>query len=240
MIDSALDFWLWLQDGPLLGILLTVLAYQLGLWINRCAGGTPVLHPVIIAIALLIGLLLLADIPYRDYFAGAQFIHFLLGPATVALAVPLFDHKEQIRRLALPLLVACTVGVVTAVGSTLLLAWLLGARVETMLSLAPKSVTTPIAIGISEQIGGIPSVAAGMVLIAGAIGCILGPILFRLFKIREHEVQGFTMGLAAHGFGTAQSFGISHQAGAFAGLALGMAGLLTAFLLPLLVRLLGL
>lgn len=240
MTEGLTAYWSYLQGSPLLGLLLTIIAFQLGLWLNRRAGGSPVLHPVIIAIALLIGFLLLTGISYQEYFEGAGFIHLLLGPATVALAVPLFDHRSQIRRLFKPLLISCLVGIVTAVGSTLLLAWLLGAQRETIMSLAPKSVTTPIAMGISEQIGGIPSVAAGLVLITGAIGCILAPLLFRLLRIDSHAVQGFTLGVSAHGFGTAQAFGVSNQAGAFAGLALGLAGLLTAFLLPLAVRLLGL
>ncbi len=239
MIDSLLDYWRYFAASPLLGLLTTLLAFQLGLWVNRRAGGSPLLHPVIIAIALLIAFLLLVEIPYRQYFDGAKFIHLLLGPATVALAIPLFDHRRQIRQLFTPLLISCLAGIVAAVSSTLGLAWLLGAQRETILSLAPKSVTTPIAMGVSEQIGGLASVTAALVLITGAIGCLLAPWLFRLLRIRDHAVQGFALGLSSHGFGTAQAFGIGPKAGAFAGLALGMAGLLTAFLLPLAIRLLG-
>ncbi|MGM0703901.1 MAG: LrgB family protein [Pseudomonadota bacterium] len=235
------QLWVYLSGHPLLSLLVTLLAFIVAVRINRALGGTPLVHPVTLAIALLIGFLLLADIEYATYFEGAQFIHFLLGPATVALAIPLYDHRERIRRLLWPLLLACGVGIVTAVGSTLGLAMLMGAQPETLLTLAPRSVTSPIAMGIAEQIGGIPSLAAGLVLLTGSIGCALGPGLFRLLGIRDPAVQGFTLGLAAHGFGTAHAFArIGAMAGAFSGLAMGLTGLLTAFLLPVIVALFGL
>ncbi|TFH85370.1 LrgB family protein [Billgrantia azerbaijanica] len=235
------QLWVYLSGHPLLSLLVTLLAFVAAVRLNRALGGTPLAHPVTLAIALLIAFLVLVDIEYATYFEGAQFIHFLLGPATVALAIPLYDHRERIRRLLWPLLLACVVGIVTAVGSTLGLALLMGAQRETLLTLAPRSVTSPIAMGIAEQIGGIPSLAAGLVLLTGSIGCVLGPGLFRLLGIRDPAVQGFTLGLAAHGFGTAHAFArIGAVAGAFSGLAMGLTGLLTAFLLPLIVRLFGL
>lgn len=231
------ELWVYLTASKLLYLLLTLVAFMLAQWINRRAGGTPFLHPVLVAIALLVGYLLLTDTSYQVYFEGAQFIHFLLGPAIVALAVPLYDHRKRIQREFIPLMGACVAGILTAVLSTMALVKLLGGREDTLMSLAPKSVTSPIAMGIAEQIGGYPALAAGIVLITGAIGCVLGPPIFRLLKIEDHAVQGFAMGLAAHGFGTAQSFSISNLAGAFAGLAMGVAGLLSAFLIPLLVHL---
>jgi predicted murein hydrolase (TIGR00659 family) len=235
------QLWVYLSGSPLLSLLATLLVFALAVRINRALGGTPLLHPVTLSIAMLIGLLLLVDMDYATYFEGAQFIHFLLGPATVALAIPLYDHRERVRRLLGPLLVACLVGIVTAVATTLGLAMALGARHETLLSLAPRSVTSPIAMGIAEQIGGIPSLAAGLVLLTGSIGCALSPWVFRLLRVNDPAVQGFSLGLAAHGFGTAQAFArIGAVAGAFSGLAMGLTGLLTAFLLPLLTRLFGL
>ncbi|PRY71352.1 LrgB family protein [Halomonas ventosae] len=234
------QLWVYLSGSPLLSLLATLLVFALAVRINRAVGGTPLLHPVTLSIALLISLLLLVDMDYRTYFEGAQFIHFLLGPATVALAIPLYDHRERVRRLLWPLLLACGAGIFTAVASTLGLAMLLGARTETLLSLAPRSVTSPIAMGIAEQIGGIPSLAAGLVLLTGSIGCALGPWIFRLLRIKDPVVQGFTLGLAAHGFGTAHAFArLGAVAGAFSGLAMGLTGLLTAFLLPLITRLFG-
>jgi predicted murein hydrolase (TIGR00659 family) len=232
--------WVYLSGHPLLSLLVTLLAFALAVKINALLGGSALVHPVTLSIALLIGFLLLVDMDYGTYFEGAQFIHFLLGPATVALAIPLYDHRERVRRLLVPLLLACMAGIITAVGSTLAMAAVLGARPETLLSLAPRSVTSPIAMGIAEQIGGIPSLAAGLVLLTGSIGCALAPWVFRLLGIRDPAVQGFTLGLAAHGFGTAHAFArIGAMAGAFSGLAMGLAGLLTAFLLPLITALLG-
>ena len=239
-VASLDQLWVYLSGNPLLSLLTTLLVFALSVRINRAVGGTPLLHPVTLSIAMLIALLLLVDMDYRAYFEGAQFIHFLLGPATVALAIPLYDHRERVRRLLWPLLLACGAGIVTAVASTLGLAMLLGARTETLLSLAPRSVTSPIAMGIAEQIGGIPSLAAGLVLLTGSVGCALGPWIFRLLRIKDPVVQGFTLGLAAHGFGTAHAFArLGAVAGAFSGLAMGLTGLLTAFLLPLITRLFG-
>jgi predicted murein hydrolase (TIGR00659 family) len=235
--DVLTELWVYLTASKVLYLLLTLVAFMLAQWINRRAGGTPFLHPVLVAIALLVSYLLLTDTSYSVYFEGAQFIHFLLGPAIVALAVPLYDHRERIKREFIPLMLACLAGIMTAVLSTMALVKLLGGREDTLMSLAPKSVTSPIAMGIAEQIGGYPALAAGIVLITGAIGCVLGPPIFRLLRIKDHAVQGFAMGLAAHGFGTAQSFTMSNLAGAFAGLAMGVTGLLSAFLIPLLVRL---
>ncbi|WP_192034368.1 LrgB family protein [Halomonas sp. YLGW01] len=237
----ALDqVWVYLSGNPLLSLLVTLAAFLLATRINIFFGRTTLLHPVVISIALLISFLLLSGIEYRTYFEGAQFIHFLLGPATVALAIPLYDHRERVQRLIWPIMIACVTGIVAAVGSTLGIAMLMGATRETLLTLAPKSVTSPIAMGIAEQLGGIPSLAAGLVLLTGSIGCALGPLVFRLLNIQDPTVKGFTLGLAAHGFGTAQSFSsIGALAGAFAGLAMGLTGLLTAFLLPMIVALFG-
>jgi predicted murein hydrolase (TIGR00659 family) len=231
------QIWVYLAAEPLVWLTMTLAIFVAGTWLNRRLGGHPLVHPVLVAMLALIALLLLTGTPYETYFEGAQFIHFLLGPATVALAIPLYDNLRQIRRLLLPLLFACLLGVTLAVSSAIGLAWLAGARGETLLSLAPKSVTTPIAMGIAEQIGGLPSLAAGIVLVTGAVGAVAAGPLFRLAGIRDQRAQGFALGIAAHGFGTAHALMIGMRAGAFAGLGLGMAGLLTAFLLPLVLRL---
>jgi predicted murein hydrolase (TIGR00659 family) len=231
------QIWVYLAAEPLLWLTVTLAIFIAALWLNRRLNGHPMAHPVLLAMLALIALLLATGTRYDVYFEGAQFIHFLLGPATVALALPLYENLRQIRRLWLLLLLSCLVGVSAAAGSAVGLAWLAGADSQTLLSVAPKSVTTPIAMGIAEQIGGLPSLAAGIVLLTGAVGAVAAGPLFRLAGIRDARAQGFALGIAAHGFGTAQALGISRRAGAFAGLGLGMAGLLTAFLLPLAVQL---
>jgi predicted murein hydrolase (TIGR00659 family) len=233
------EIWVYLAEAPLLWLTVTLAVFVGGTWLNGRLNGHALAHPVLLAMVVLIGLLLLTGTSYETYFEGAQFIHFLLGPATVALAIPLHDNLRQIRRLLVPLLAACFLGVVVAVSSAVGLAWAAGARGQTLLSIAPKSVTTPIAMGIAEQIGGLPSLAAGIVLLTGAVGVVAAGPLFRLAGIRDERAQGFALGIAAHGFGTAHALTIGLRAGAFAGLGLGMAGLLTAVLLPVLARLLA-
>jgi len=230
------EIWVYLAAEPLLWLTVTLAIFVVGTWVNGKLNGHPLAHPVLLAMLALIALLLVTGTSYDTYFEGAQFIHYLLGPATVALAIPLYDNLQQIRRLLAPLLLACLLGVTVAVSTAVGLAWLAGARDQTLLSIAPKSVTTPIAMGIAEQVGGLPSLAAGIVLVTGAVGAVAAGPLFRLARIKDERAQGFALGIAAHGFGTAHALTISLRAGAFAGLGLGMAGLLTAFLLPLAAR----
>jgi len=234
-----MEFWTFFTAKPLLWLIVTIATFIATSWFNRRVGGTPLLHPVLVSLSLIIIFLLLTGTEYETYFEGAQFIHFLLGPATVALAVPLYDHLERVKKMILPLLVACMAGAVAAATSAILVAQALDAQIGTLLSLAPKSVTSPIAIGIAEKIGGYPSLASGLVLITGAIGCILAPPLYRIMNVKDEAVKGFALGVSAHGMGTAFAFEYGLMAGAFGGLAMGMTGAFTAFMLPVLISLLG-
>ena len=148
------EAWVYLAASPLLGLTMTLLAYQGATWLHRRSGGHPLANPVLLAVAVLVALLALTGTSYQTYFDGAQFVHFLLGPATVALAIPLYAQFDRLRRMALPLLGALLVGSLTAALSAVAIGGLLGASEATQLSLAPKSVTTPIAMGIAERIGG--------------------------------------------------------------------------------------
>lgn len=230
------DLWVYLAASPLLGLTLTLLAYQGGLWLYRRSGMSPLVNPVAIAIAIIAGLLTLTGTPYAKYFEGAQFVHFLLGPATVALAVPLYAQLPRLKRIFGPAAIALAVGSLAAILSAVAAGWLLGASKPTLMSLAPKSVTTPIAMGIAEKIGGLPSLTAVLVVATGIIGAVMAQGLFRLLRVKDEAAQGFAIGLAAHGIGTARAFQISETAGAFSALAMGLNGLLTALLLPMLVR----
>jgi len=234
MITS--EVWVYLSASPLLGLTLTLLAYQAGCWLFMRSGQRAWANPVLSAIVIVTVFLSLTRIPYARYFEGAQFVHFLLGPATVALAIPLFAQWARLKRMALPLIVALLAGSATAAFSAMFIARALGASSETVFSLAPKSVTTPIAMGIAEKIGGLPSLTAVLVVITGILGAVVFPSLFRVLGVRDHTAQGFAVGLAAHGLGTARAFMVSEEMGAFAALAMGLNGLLTAVLLPLLLR----
>jgi predicted murein hydrolase (TIGR00659 family) len=229
------DIWVYLAATPLLGLTITLVAYQAAYWIYRRSGFHPLLNPVAMAIVVLVTALKTTGTPYQIYFDGAQFVHFLLGPATVALAVPLYGQFAKLRALLLPLSGALLAGSVTAIVSVLGIGWVLGASEATLLSLAPKSVTTPIAMGIAEKIGGIPSLTAVLVIFTGVSGAVMAKYVLDALRIGDHSVRGFAVGIAAHGIGTARAFQVSEQAGAFAGLGMGLNGLATAVLTPLLV-----
>lgn len=235
--QSLGEIWVYLSASPLLGLTLTLMAYQGAVWLNRRCGSHPIANPVLIAVVFLVGLLWFTGTPYHTYFDGAQFVHFLLGPATVALAIPLHAHFGKLRRMAGPLLVALAAGSLTAAFSAVFVGKLLGASSATLYSLAPKSVTTPIAMGVAERLGGLPSLTAVLVILTGILGAIGAQGLLTALRCRDPAVQGFAMGVASHGIGTARAFQIGEQAGAFSALAMGLNGLLTALLLPWLLPL---
>ena len=230
------DIWVYLSASPLLHLTLTLAAYQLGLTIYRRLNGNPLCNPVLIAVVCLVALLWVSGTTYERYFAGAQFVHFLLGPATVALALPLYRQFAQVRRSVVALSVSIVAGSMTAILSAMAIAWLLGATRNTLISLAPKSVTAPVAMGITEKLGGLPSLTAVLVILTGIIGAMLGPMLMNAMGMRDWAARGVAMGTASHGIGTARALQINQVAGAFSGLAMGLNALATSLLLPLLWR----
>ena len=236
MPERITQTWVYLSATPLFWLTMTLVAYQIAHWIYRRCGAHPIANPVLIAVVLLLVLLTLTGTPYDTYFSGAQFVHFLLGPATVALAIPLYGQFQRLVGLAGPLLIALVGGSLTAMLSAVFVGHWLGGSLPTLLSLAPKSVTTPIAMGIAERIGGHPSLAAVMVIATGILGAITAQTLFRWLKIKDDAVGGFALGVAAHGIGTARAFQVSETMGAFAALGMGLNGLLTASLLPSLMN----
>lgn len=230
------DIWVYLSATPLLGLTLTLVVYQAAYWLYARSRFHPLLNPVPVAVAALVLLLLATGTEYATYFEGAKFVHFLLGPATVALAIPLYTQFEKLKAIIVPLLAALFAGSLFAIASAVGVAWILGASEVTLISIAPKSVTTPIAMGISEKLGGLPTVTTVMVLLTGVIGAVSAKYILDLLRINDWSVRGFSVGLAAHGIGMARAFQVSEEAGAFAGLAMGMNGLATALMFPLLVR----
>lgn len=232
MTPALGEIWVYLAATPLLGLTLTLLAYQGALWLYRRANQHPLLNPVMLAVIMLVLILALTGTPYQTYFDGAKFVHFLLGPATVALAIPLHAQWGRLRSMLLPLLISLTAGSLTAALSAVGIAALLGASRESVMSLAPKSVTMPIAMGVAERLGGLPSLTAVLVMSTGILGAVGARYLYQLLRIQDHAVRGFAIGVASHGIGTARAFQVSEQAGAFAALAMGLNGLLTAVMLP--------
>ncbi|WP_137173912.1 LrgB family protein [Massilia sp. HP4] len=225
-------FWVYLSASPLLGLTLTLCAYLAAQRIFALCGASPLANPVAITVALIAGVLWLSGMSYERYFAGAQFVHFLLGPATVALAVPLVRQLPRMRRALLPLATALLAGSVTAIVSAVAIAIMLGATPELAATLGPKSATSPIAMAVSERLGGIPALTAALVIGTGIFGAVVGTQLFAILRVRSDAARGFALGLAAHGIGTARAFQVSPEMGAFAGLAMGLNGALTALLAP--------
>jgi len=226
------ELWVYLSATPLAGLTLTLVAYAVAWWCYVRTGMHPLANPVLIAVALIVAALVGTRTDYRTYFDGAQFVHFLLGPAVVGLAVPLAREWESVRRLAVPIAGALVVGSLVALTSAVGLAWLLGASPATLLSLAPKSVTAPVAMGIAEKLGGLPALAAVFAVITGILGAALGKYVLDACRVRDWRARGFALGLAAHGIGTARAFQVNADAGAFAGLAFALHALVAAIAFP--------
>ena len=235
MTENLFSLWVYLSASPLLGLTATLVAYQIGLSCATWCNSHPLINPVLIAILLIGAGLKIADLSYRQYFEGAQFIHFLLGTATVALAVPFFDRIAQLKHLWSPLTIALIVGAIASTLVTVLLAHALGIDKQLLMSLIPKSVSAPIAMGISERIGGIPTLSAAFCIITGIIGAASGRFIFDLLGIRSMMIRGLALGAAAHGIGTARAYTVDANAGAFAGLALALHGVIAALVLPTVV-----
>jgi len=240
-VPRFVELWVYLSATPLFGLTATLVVYVLAqaayAHLNQAAWANPVLWSVV----TLASLLTLTGVDYPTYFSGAQFIHFLLGPAVVALAWPLWERRVALHQHWRALLVAAVIGGVAASGSALLLGWLVGLPHDVVLSLAPKSVTAPVAMGIADKIGGIPALAAVFAVVTGMVGALSGKALFGLLKIPTDEsgwmARGYALGTAAHGIGAARALQVNADAGAFAGLALGVQVVLASLLIPLLFRL---
>ena len=239
-MQALTNTWVYLAQTPLLWLTITLIVYQLSTLLYRRLNSPALLNPIITSIVVLVTLLLVTGTPYDIYFEGAQFVHFLLGPATVALAVPLYRYHKQLIQMFVPVTGVLIIGSLTGILSAVGIGWLFDLSQTTLLSLAPKSITTPIAMGVSERIGGLPSLTTVFVILTGIIGALLGQKWLNLLRISDYSVRGFTMGLAAHGLGTAVAFQEDEKAGAFSGLAMGLNGAVTAILIPVVIKLLGL
>jgi putative effector of murein hydrolase len=213
--------WVYLAASPLLWLTVTIGVYLMAQQAAALSRYNPLVNPVLISIVVIVLLLIVTKTDYRVYFAGAQFVHFTLGPATVALGVPLYRNRALVRSAALPIIAALAVGAPTAMLSAVWIASALGAPMALKLAMIPKSVT------------------AGIVISTGIIGAIMVTPLMNLLGIRDYAARGFAAGLSAHGIGTARAFQVDDVAGAFAGLAMALNGLMTAIGAPLILALIG-
>lgn len=232
-MDNLQDTWVYLSASPLFHLTLTLVAFQLASFLFEKTGRNPLLNPVLGAVLIVVAVLMLTGTDYGTYFEGAQFVHFLLGPATVALAVPLYRQWYRVRRSALAIVVSLVAGSLTAILSAVAVAWIAGSSEAVLASVAPKSVTAPVAMGIAEKLGGLPSLTAVLVIVTGILGAMLGPKVLDVTGVVDWRARGLAIGTASHGIGTARALQVNETAGAFSGLAMGLNALATALLLPI-------
>ena len=236
-MTDFVELWTYLSATPLFGLTATVLAYVLAYAFYERVNQAPWANPVLWTVVVRVVVLSLTQTAYPVYFSGAQFIHFLLGPAVVALAWPLWERRQLLRAHMGPLLLAALCGGAVAAGSAWLLGWAVGLPSQVLLSLVPKSVTAPVAMGIAEQLGGIAALAAIVAVLTGIVGAISGKYIFDALRIAPYAVRGFALGTASHGIGAARAMQVHPDAGALAGLALALQAVLASLLLPLALRL---
>lgn len=236
-MSELVELWLYLSASPLFGLAATVGVYVLAAGASARLGHAPWANPVLWSVLVLATLLTIGGTPYAAYFAGAQFVHVLLGPAVVALGWVLWQRRMALRRHLAALLAAALVGGAVAAGTAVALGHLFGLPTQLLASLAPKSVTAPVAMGIAERIGGVPALAAVFAVLTGLIGAVTAPYLFSLLGIRSPAVRGFALGTASHGIGAARALQVHADAGSHAALAFALQAVLAALLLPLAMRL---
>ncbi|MBY0411516.1 MAG: LrgB family protein [Burkholderiaceae bacterium] len=236
-MTNFVELWVYLSSAPLFGLTATLAVYVMAQAFAARAGYAAWANPVLWSVVVLAGALLATGTAYPTFFAGAQFIHFLLGPAVVALGWPLWQRRAELRQRWGRLLLAALAGGTVAATSAVGLGWALGLPTDMLLSLAPKSITAPVAMGVAAQIGGVPALAALFAVLTGMVGALSGRTLFKWLGVGNHKqgmlARGFALGTASHGIGAAQALQDDADAGAYAGLALGLQVVLAALLVPL-------
>ena len=230
------EIWVYLSGSPLLALILTLAAYQAGVAVYERLGRHPLANPVAIAVLLVAAAITAIDMPYAKYFEGAQFVHFLLGTATVALAVPIHRGLAELRGRIVPLFAALLAGGGVSIASAVGMARLLNADEAIVGAFYAKSVTAPIAMGVAERIHASPTLTAVFAITTGILGAVLARYVLNAVGSKAWWQRGFALGIAAHGIGTARAFSVNAEAGRFAGLAMGLHGILGAVLIPLLVQ----
>ncbi len=236
-MNDFFELWIYLSATPLFGLTASLSVYVIAQALYSRLDRTPLANPVLWSVMVLAGFLHLTHTPYQTYFSGAQFIHFFLGPAVVALAWPLWERRAELRNRAVALVTAAVFGGAAAAASAVVLGSLLGLTDDVLRSLAPKSVTAPVAMGIAERIDGIPALAAVFAVVTGMIGALSAKYLLDLLRIGSPAVRGFALGTSSHGIGAARAMQVHPDAGAYAGLALGIQVVVASLILPLIAQL---
>ena len=217
------------------GIILTIIAFEIGVSI-RNKWRNPLLNPILIATILIIGFLTITGISYDTYKVGGDYISFFLGPVTVLLAVPLYRHIQALKNAWIPILAGIVVGSTVSIVCVIACAKIFGISKTLMLSLIPKSITIPMGSVVSEQIGGIPSITIVSIVITGITGAVTAPLVCRFFRIKNPVAQGVAIGTASHALGTTKAMEIGEVQGAMSSLSIGVAGVVTVFITPALLK----
>jgi len=226
------DIWVYLSGDPLFALVLTLATYQVGYTLYVKTNRNPFFNPAAIAILLIALCLSIFDMSYAQYFEGAKFVHFLLGTATVALAIPIYRGFKYLKGKIAAIFIALTVGSAASVASAVLIAKYMGAGDRIVGSMYAKSVTAPIAMGIAERIQVSPTLTAVFTVITGILGASFAPYILNAFKLKPWWIRGTAIGVGAHGLGITRAFSINEQAGIFASMAMGLNGVLSAIVLP--------
>ena len=222
-------------DTPTFGILISIIVFEIGLYINKKTK-LSILHPLLISIGLIIGILLLFDIPLESYEKGGNMISYLLGPATVILAVPLYKQFHLFKQNKKPIIIGIMVGVLTTITSIFILCKVFSYEEELLYTLIPKSITTPIGIELSSTIGGIPSITVVAIVITGITGAIIAPFILKLFNINDEVAKGIAIGTSSHAVGTSKAMEMGEIEGAMSSLSIGLAGITTVLFSSLFVK----
>ena len=235
------SFWLSVPALPdIVGVgwlSLTIITYLGVVWLRERYGAHPLTTPVLLASLTLGVILIVLEIDFADYSQGGDILAWLILPATVAMAIPLYDHFSLLRKYFVAIFSGIVVGSISSVGTALAIGWVFGLSPDVLASLATRSVTTPIAIHLAYEMGGIGALAAAIVVITGVFGIVTAPYVFRFTRIPDERAQGLAYGLAATAIGTSDALRQSRLMGSFAAVSLGVNGILTGFLLPLLFQL---
>jgi predicted murein hydrolase (TIGR00659 family) len=233
---SPFSLWVYLSTTPLLWLTATILFWIAADAVAQWSGRHPLVNPVLLCIVAMALVLTVTGTPYRTYFDGAQFVHFLLGPATVAIGVPLFRNWPTVKRNIVPMAAALLAGSLTAIVSVLAVAKTFGVPRDVLVALAPKSVTAGIAMAMTESLGGEPALTAVLVISTGIIGAVMVTPLMNAMGVRDYAARGFAVGLASHGIGTARAFAVDPIAGTFAGIAMGLNAVISSILVPIVLK----
>ena len=222
-------------DTEIFGVILTILFFNIGIYIQKKTN-KPIFNPLLIAILGIILFLSITKIPYESYKLGGDRINFFLGPVTIVLAVPLYKQFDLFKKYLLEILIGISCGVVVSFISIKLIGHFTNADVDIINSLIPKSITTPMGISLTKTLNGVEAITVVSIILTGIVGAIISPIVFKFGKINHPVAKGIALGISAHALGTTKALEIGEVEGAMSGLSIGISGIITVILIPIIIK----